>query len=84
VQVSEKDRIYSLPGHFDLIEPLEGASARVKNELLSARLDEGARPEPIHYGGGTSCTQEGNFDVLPLGDHREAQSEQGESKKAEN
>jgi hypothetical protein len=72
--VSEKDGIYCLPRHLDLIKPLECASACVKNELLPTRLDEGARPEPIHNGGGTSCAQEGDFDVLPMGDDREAES----------
>jgi hypothetical protein len=55
VQVSEEDAIYSLPGHLDLIEPLESASACVKNELLPTRLDEGARPERFITAGGILC-----------------------------
>jgi hypothetical protein len=71
MQVGEKDGVYPLPGHLDLVESLQGAPTCVENKLLPTRFDQGARPEPVHNGRGASCAQQGNFDFLPVAGRRE-------------
>jgi hypothetical protein len=62
----EEDSIHILPPDSELAEALQSTSPSVEQEFLPSGFDQNARPESIHDRRGSACTQESDFDLLPI------------------
>ena len=82
VQVSEEDPTYARERNVELGYALGGAAANIEEELLTARLDEDARTEPVKARPGCTRPQQGHLErwYLGLGDRRSARNEGEEQK----